>query len=386
VPSTGSGHRYGPPGHRHGLGHKCALSWSKRSYTRPMWQPGALSRTVLALIWLVLGIAMVAVSVWLGWTRWPAILNGHPAMLIAGIACGLLGFIAVAWAIGSLTIGGRQDREGDPEHPAHRTSKQVLQRAHRRIIFAVPALVLAFLLVVVLAYARPFVATPTANAAFRSENGVRLADRLGWYELVPVRQDASGDEVKPTAGLVFIPGARIDSRAYANVLRPLAEAGYLVAVLKEPFGFSLLDADHAKKVLDVHPEITEWVIGGHSLGGSTAASLADKDERAKGLVLFASYPGEQLVRDDLKAVSISGTADGFTTPADIEASKGNLPPATSYVVINGAVHSSFGDYGEQPGDGIATVDRTTAQAEINKATLGLLASLAPPPPPPPKKK
>jgi hypothetical protein len=351
-----------------------------------MWQPGALSRTVLALIWLVLGLAMVAVPIWLGWTRWPAILNGHPAMLIAGIACGLLGFIAIAWAIGSLTIGGRQDREGDPEHPAHRTSKQVLRRAHWRIIFAVPALVLAFFLVVVLAYARPFVATPTAIAAFRSENGVRLADRLGWYELIPVRQDESGDEIKPTAGLLFLPGARIDSRAYAYVLRPLAEAGYLVVVLKEPFGFSLLDADRGKKALDVHPEITDWVVGGHSVGGSAAAALADEDERVKGLVLFASYPGDPLVRDDLKVASISGTADGFATPADIEASKGSLPPATSYVVISGATHSSFGDYGEQPGDGIATVDRTTAQAEINKATLGLLASLAPPPPPPPKKK
>ncbi len=351
-----------------------------------MWQPGALSRTVLALIWLVLGIVMVAVSVWLGWTRWPAILSGHPVMLIAGIACGLLGFIAIAWAIGSLTVGGRLDREGDPEHPAHRTSKQVLRRAHWRIIFAVPALVLAFLLVVVLAFARPFVATPTATTAFQSGNGVRLADRLGWYELIPVRQDASGDEIKPTAALVFVPGARIDSRAYANVLRPVAEAGYLVAVLKEPFGFSLLDADHGKKVLDVHPEITDWAVGGHSLGGSTAASLADKDERVKGLVLLASYPGEPLVRDDLKAVSISGTADGFTTPADIEVSKGNLPPETSYVVITGAVHSSFGDYGEQPGDGMATVDRTAALTEINKAILALLASLAPPPPPPPKKK
>jgi hypothetical protein len=347
-----------------------------------MWQPGALSRTVLALIWLVLGIAMIAVSVWLGWTRWPAILNGHPAMLIAGIACGLLGFIAVAWAIGSLTVGDRQDREGSG-HPAHRTSKQVLRRAHWRIIFAVPALVLALLLVVVLAYARPFVATPTATAALRSGNGVRLADRLGWYELIPARQDPSGDVIRPTAGLVFLPGARIDSRAYANVLRPIAEAGYLVAVLKEPFGFSFLDADHGKKVLDVHPEITNWLAGGHSLGGSTAALLADQDERVKGLVLFASYPGDPLVRDDLQVVSISGTADGFTTPADIEASKGNLPPATSYVAINGAVHSSFGDYGEQPGDGIATVDRTTVQAQINKATLGLLASLSPPPPPPP---
>jgi Alpha/beta hydrolase family len=350
-----------------------------------MRQPGALSRTVLALIWLVLGLAMVAVSVWLGWTRWPAILNGHPVMLVASIACGLLGCIAIAWSVGALTIGGRQDREGDPEHPAHRTSTQVRRRARRRIILAVPLLVLAFLLVVTLVYARPLVATPVATAALRSENEVRISDRLVWYELIPVRKDDEGEDIKPTTGLVFIPGARIDSRAYAHVLRPLAEAGYLVAVLKEPFGFSLLDADHGKKVLDVHPEITYWAVGGHSLGGTTAASLADEDERVQGLVLLASYPADTLVRTDLKAVSISGGADRFTTPADIEASKGKLPPDTSYVVINGAVHSSFGDYGDQSGDGTATIDRTAAQSEITKATLTLLASVVPPPPAPKKK-
>ena len=48
-----------------------------------MSQPGALSRTILAVLWLLLGIAMVAVPIWLGWTRWPAILSGHPAMLVA---------------------------------------------------------------------------------------------------------------------------------------------------------------------------------------------------------------------------------------------------------------------------------------------------------------
>jgi pimeloyl-ACP methyl ester carboxylesterase len=351
-----------------------------------MRQPGALSRTVLALIWLVLGIAMVAVAVWLGWTRWPAILNGHPAMLIAGIGCGLFGFIAIAWSIGSLTIGDRQDREGDPEHPRHRTSKEMLRRARWRIVFAVPLLVLAFLLVVFLAYARPFVATSTATAALWSEDAVRIADRPSWYELIPVREDPSGEHVKPTTGLMFAPGARIDSRAYAHVLRPLAEAGYLVVVLKVPFGFSLLDADRGSKVLDVHPEISTWVVGGHSLGGTTAATLADRDERVKGLALFASYPADNVVRADLEVVSISGTADGFTTPDDIEASKGKLPPNTSYVVINGAVHSSFGDYGDQSGDGTATIDRSAAQSEITKATLTFLASLAPPPPPPPKKK
>jgi hypothetical protein len=104
------------------------------------------------------------------------------------------------------------------------------------------------------------------------------------------------------------------------------------------------------------------------------------------LVLFASYPADNVVRTDLKAVSISGTADGLTTPDDIDASKGKLPPDTSYVVIDGAVHSSFGDYGDQSGDGTATIDRSAAQREISKATLMLLASLAPAPPPPPRKK
>ena len=168
---------------------------------------------------------------------------------------------------------------------------------------------------------RPFVATPAAIAALRSENDVRISDRLVWYELIPVRKDPAGEDIKPTTGLLFVPGARVDSRAYAQVLRPLAEAGYLVAVLKEPFGFSLLDADQGRKVLDVHPEITYWAVGGHSLGGTTAASLADQDERVKGLVLFASYPADTLERTDLKAVSISGAADGLATPADIEASK-----------------------------------------------------------------
>src|SRR4029453_19649860 len=102
------------------------------------------------------------------------------------------------------------------------------------------------------------------------------------------------------------------------------------------------------------------------------------------MVLFASFPGGPIVPNDPEFVSISGTADGLVTPADIEASRADLPPSTSFVVINGAVHSSFGDYGDQPGDGTPTIDRSAAQAEISKATLSFMAVVAPPPPPPEK--
>jgi|GEM_PF-5755396 len=41
----------------------------------------------------------------------------------------------------------------------------------------------------------------------------------------------------------------------------------------------------------------------------------------------------------------------------------------------GANHAMFGDDGEQPGDGTATVDRATAQQQIVDATVAALRSL-----------
>ncbi len=339
---------------------------------------------MLSLMWIVLGLTMVLVAVWLGWTRWSAILSGHPVMLVAAIACGLLGMIALAWSVATLLIGRRLDEQRDPEHPespARRTPAQVERRARWRIVLAVPALLGCLLLVSSLAYARPFVAEPGSIAAMRSSSTVRLVERLGWYEMVPIRANDAGEAVKPTTGLVFVPGARVDSRAYGQLLRPLAEAGYLVAVLKEPFGLAIIDQHHASSVMDVHPEIAYWAVGGHSLGGVAASSVADADARVNALVLYAGYPARALSRRDLKVTSISGTQDRLATPAEIEASRSDLPPDATFVIVDGGVHSYFGDYGEQPGDGTPGVDRGIAQAEIVKATQERLASLAPPPPP-----
>ena len=333
---------------------------------------------MLAILWLLLGAVMIAVSVWLGWTRWSVLLSGHPLLLLLTIACAVVGLVAVLWGAGSLILGGRLDREADAAVPRRRTPAQMRQRARRRLIVAVPALLLSAVLVGAVAYVRPYAATPVALAALFPDETVRIADRITWYEITPIREDQAGNEILPTTGLIFVPGARVDPRAYAHVLRPLVDAGFFVAVLKEPLGLSILDPDHPEVVIALHPEITYWAVAGHSLGGTTAAAFADANEQVNGLVLFAAYPASPVERTDLKVVSVSGGADGLVGPADIEQSKANLPAGTVYVEVPGAAHSWFGDYGEQAGDNPGQGDRAESQTAMAEAARALLVSLAPP--------
>ncbi len=344
-----------------------------------MAQGGINSRIVLGVVWLPVGLAMIAAPAWVFWTRTGAILGGHPATIFIFAGVALLGVVATAWAILALVQGSRYDRYGDPDRPRRLTPMQQRHRRELRLALSVPALIVALALVVGTAYARPFEAEPVAVAALQSDAKVQVTERLTWYEMTPGRRDKSGDLVPPTSGLIFVPGARVDPRAYANVLRPVAAAGYLVVVLREPLNFALPNSTHAEAVIDVHPRIRYWTMGGHSLGGVNAAAFTDRDTRINGLLFYASYPGAALNRMDLKVMSISGTRDGLATPDKIAANKPKLPPQTQYLAIDGAIHSYFGDYGLQPGDGVATVNRTGSQAIIAKGTIALLASIPPPP-------
>ena len=262
---------------------------------------------------------MVGVPVWLGLTRGSAILAGHPAMLVAGIACGLLGFVAVAWSVATLAIGGRQDREGDAEHPARRTPQQLHRRAPARIILAIPTLLICALLVGALAYARPLPATPTATAALRSADGVQIAERLSWYELIPARQDKTGKVIKPTIGLIFVPGrqgrpAGLRGAAAAVGLGGLSgRRAQGTARILGPAARPRRDGDRAASRDRPVGRRRSFARRGHRGG----LRRQPREHQGPG-ALGASYPASALVRTDLAVLSVSGSADGLTTPAEID--------------------------------------------------------------------
>ena len=170
-------------------------------------------------------------------------------------------------------------------------------------------------------------------------------------------------------GFVFYPGGKVEHTAYAPLLRQLAEKGVLCVLVEMPFRLAVLDQNAAKEIPGQYPEVTEWYIGGHSLGGSMAAACAaEHTELFDGLVLLAAYSTEDLRETGLRVLSAYGSEDGVLDLENYEEYRRNLPESVSETVIDGGNHACFGSYGPQDGDG---TPRITAEQQM-KETAELL--------------
>jgi hypothetical protein len=290
------------------------------------------------------GVGLILVPVAAFVTRWGAIRASHPAY-------GIL--LSVVAALGSLLLW-----------------RGVGRTARRRRRSRVATRVVLVALVVVLGgttwSVRPLAATEAAVAAMADGPRVTVDGTSTRITLNPTREVRSVE-------LVFYPGGLVDPRAYANILRPIAEAGYPVTIIKPPFGFAFLAAGSAVD----RPAGRAIVVGGHSLGGVVAAGDVGEDAGIEGLLLWAAFPADGVAdRIDLEAMSIYGSEDALTTPGDVAASMPDLPPSTRFVEIEGAVHSHFGDYGDQRGDGTPTISRDESRAQIVAASLELLDAVS----------
>ena len=165
-------------------------------------------------------------------------------------------------------------------------------------------------------------------------------------------------------GLIFYPGGKVEYSAYAPLMRALADNGVLGVLVRMPLNLAVLDVNAAKGIPEQYPKIKHWYIGGHSLGGSMAASHAAKNASAyDGLVLLASYSTADLRASGLPVISIFGSEDGVLNMEKYAEYRRNLPAAFEEHIIEGGCHAGFGSYGPQDGDGVPTITGVEQIAE-----------------------
>ena len=153
-------------------------------------------------------------------------------------------------------------------------------------------------------------------------------------------------------GFIFYPGGKVEYTAYAPLAMALAARGIFTVILSMPMNLAVLDVNAADGVPELFPDVSRWYIGGHSLGGSMAASYAEAHStELSGVILLGSYSTADISSLGLRVLSVYGSEDGVMNREKYEECLANLPESFSERVIAGGCHAYFGMYGEQDGDG-----------------------------------
>ena len=191
-----------------------------------------------------------------------------------------------------------------------------------------------------------------------------------WEDGTVVFRPDGGETV---AGLIFYPGGKVEHTAYTPLMEALASEGILCVLVEMPFRLAVLDMNAAEGIPEAFPEVEHWYMGGHSLGGSMAASyLSSHTEDFAGLILLGAYSTVDLSRTGLSVLSVYGSEDGVLNREKYAEYRPNLPEGFTETVIEGGNHAYFGAYGEQDGDGTATVTPAEQVRETVAAILSML--------------
>lgn len=205
--------------------------------------------------------------------------------------------------------------------------------------------------------------------------GQTAHDALVSSDQVNVREEGNLTIFMPTAGqdetgFIFYPGGKVEDIAYAPLVRTLAEQGYPAVIVGMPFNLAVFNINGADAVMEAMPEIKNWIMVGHSLGGAMASDyLVGHEDQVSGLVLLGAYPNESLTRSSQPVLSLYGSADQIINQQGLAKGRDKMPQEASYYEIAGGNHSGFGNYGLQAGDGVASITPIEQQAITVKKML-----------------
>ncbi len=155
--------------------------------------------------------------------------------------------------------------------------------------------------------------------------------------------------------LIFYPGGKVECDAYVPLMIRCAEEGIACLLVEMPGNLAVLDVNAAQRVMERYPQVEHWFLGGHSLGGSMAASFSSESPWVDGLILLAAYSTANV--DHIPTLSIYGSEDQVMNREKYAEYRPNLPDDLTEVILEGGNHAGFGFYGPQKGDGEASIPR-----------------------------
>ena len=227
------------------------------------------------------------------------------------------------------------------------------KKHNKKKIIIISSSIGGFLLVLILAffiYVTPYNhATESALSYMNDSSNSEVVNTNDYTIFKP-------KEGNKNVGFIFYPGGKVGNEAYAPMLRNLSDSGVTSILVKMPFHLAIFNGNGANNKQSLASNVTSWYIGGHSLGGVMAASYLSKhSDSYKGLILLASYSNVDLSSyTNLKTLSFTASNDKVLNYDNYSKYESYLPNYKR-VNIEGGIHSYFGDYGIQSGDGTPTI-------------------------------
>jgi pimeloyl-ACP methyl ester carboxylesterase len=183
-------------------------------------------------------------------------------------------------------------------------------------------------------------------------------------------------------GIIMYPGGLVNPWSYVGLLSDSGLSSYVIFICKPPSHLQVFDINAAQLIIKDYGEINEWTIMGHSLGGAMACTeVQNHPKDYENLILLAAYPAKNIELTDFQGcvLSISASEDPFSNAQEIldSQSQFNSPIEISetedveredgisyFYEISGGIHSFFGDYGIQNGDGTPNISREEHQIQV----------------------
>ena len=170
------------------------------------------------------------------------------------------------------------------------------------------------------------------------------------------------------SALIFYPGAKVEYTSYLPMLTQLASEGVDCYLVEMPFNIAFFGSDRADEIIN-KSNYSHYYLAGHSLGGVVATSYANHTDKVDGLVLLASYPTDEI---NMPVLSIYGANDKVLNKEKYDEAKPLIKGNFTERVISGGNHGQFAYYGNQSGDGKATISAEKQQNQTVEEMLNFI--------------